>query len=75
MTTQGNHMQKGRVVINMDKHNNKVITYHSESESWATVFFIDAIPLAACRQIFEFNLGIPSLNTLQMTFFSTVFYI
>lgn len=48
MITQGNHIQKGRVVINMDKHN-KVITYHTESGSWAAVFFTDAIPLAACR--------------------------
>lgn len=71
---QGNlHIEKGRRVINLDKDTNNVFRNDSESGS-CTKVFTDAIPLDAGREILEFNLAILLVNTLQMPFFTSVFY-
>lgn len=66
-------MEKDRNAINLDKHSNKIFRNHSESGSWTKVF-IDAVPLGACRET-EFYLTTHLANTLQMAFFTSVFYL
>lgn len=67
-------MEKDRKVKNLDNHSNKISRNHSESGGWMKVL-IDAISLGTRWETLEFNLAIHLVNTLQMAFFTSVFYL